>query len=99
MVSPAADSRHSTAIVAHGISDTIDLVLIFPAAPGYFLSEAADVFAWLMKLNNLIEIRFAKTQRGRVLERALATSYPDQCTDCRSRVCTCPPILASTVGR
>jgi len=29
MVSPAADSRHSTAIVAHGIADTIDLVLIF----------------------------------------------------------------------
>ena len=25
-----------------------------PVAPGYFLSEGADVFAWLMHLQNLI---------------------------------------------
>jgi NTP pyrophosphatase (non-canonical NTP hydrolase) len=73
----------------------------FPVAPGYFLSEAADVFAWLMHLQNLIQSKSGVkvADRGKDLARAFATSYPDKCIDCDRPVCTCPPILPGTLGR
>lgn len=83
------------------IGELAEALRFFPSAPGYFLSEAADVFAWLMKLNNLID-EDAETpaeRRGDNLQEAFTTAYPGRCTDCNSAVCTCPLILASTIGR
>jgi hypothetical protein len=76
-------------------------VRVFPAAPGYVLSEAADVFAWLMKLNNMIETKAGVDpgKRGDKLQESLAEMYPARCRDCNGAVCTCPPILPSTIGR
>ena len=83
------------------VGELAESVRVFSAEPGYFLSEAADVFAWLMKLNNLLEFKehVPLDNRGLALERTFSRAYPSRCLDCHSALCTCPPILPSTVGR
>jgi NTP pyrophosphatase (non-canonical NTP hydrolase) len=83
------------------IGELAEALRVFPASPGYFLSEAADVYAWLMKLNNLVEEQSGTLpdERGNALQAAFVSAYPARCIDCNAAVCTCPPILASTVGR
>lgn len=39
------------------LGELSEAVHVFPIAPGYFLSEAADVFAWLMHLQNILHHR------------------------------------------
>jgi pyrimidine deaminase RibD-like protein/NTP pyrophosphatase (non-canonical NTP hydrolase) len=85
--------------LAEEVGELAEALRVFPAAPGYFLSEASDVFAWLMKLNNMVEGKLPRSERGLALQRTLADAYPSRCRDCNSAVCTCPPILASTIGR
>jgi pyrimidine deaminase RibD-like protein/NTP pyrophosphatase (non-canonical NTP hydrolase) len=83
------------------LGELAEAIRVFNAVPGYFLSEAADVFAWLMHIQNLIESK-SRTRfedRGRALEDSFARAYPDGCQECGQRVCACPPILASTIGR
>jgi len=83
------------------LAELAEAVRVFPSVPGYFLSEAADVFAWLMKVQNLIDEKAGrrKENRGRAIEESFAKAYPDACSDCGRLVCSCPPILASTIGR
>jgi pyrimidine deaminase RibD-like protein/NTP pyrophosphatase (non-canonical NTP hydrolase) len=83
------------------IGELAETIRIFPAAPGYFLSEAADVFAWLMRVQNMIDERGDVTdaERGDRLERLFCFAYPDYCTDCGDWKCSCAPILDSTIGR
>lgn len=83
------------------LGELAESLRVFNTVPGYFLSEAADVFAWLMHIQNILDTK-NKTRsedRGSLLEEAFARSYPDGCQDCGQRICTCPPILASTIGR
>jgi pyrimidine deaminase RibD-like protein len=83
------------------LAELAEAVRVFPSVPGYFLSEAADVFAWLMRVQNLIDEAAGRRrqQRGTELEKDFAKAYPDACGDCGRLVCACPPILGSTVGR
>ena len=83
------------------LAELAEAVRVFPSVPGYFLSEAADVFAWLMKVQNIIDEKAGrrKVRRGRAIEESFARAYPDACNDCGRLVCSCPPILASTIGR
>jgi NTP pyrophosphatase (non-canonical NTP hydrolase) len=83
------------------MGELAEAVRVFQAAPGYFLSEAADVFAWLMHIQNIVDQKKGtpKAKRGESIERAFCISYPDMCLDCGSSVCRCPAILESTVGR
>lgn len=69
--------------------------------PGYFLSEATDVFAWLMHIQNIVDSKTGvkADARGNALEIAMSKAYPNGCRDCGKRICVCPPILQSTVGR
>lgn len=97
--STTEDYAKTFAKLAEEVGELAEAVRVFPTAPGYFLSEAADVFAWLMKLNNMVEDNVPKQQRGHALQRTLANAYPSRCRDCNSAVCACPPILPSTVGR
>ena len=85
--------------LAEEVGELAEALRVFRAAPGYFLSEASDVFAWLMKLNNMVEASVPRHERGVVLQRTMAENYPARCRDCNSAVCTCPPILPSTIGR
>ncbi|HXD31606.1 MAG TPA: deaminase [Pyrinomonadaceae bacterium] len=93
------DYTKTFAKLTEEMGELAEAIRVFSAEPGYFLSEAADVFAWLMKLNNLVEAKKPRNERGRLLERAMADSYPARCRDCNSGVCSCPPILPSTIGR
>jgi pyrimidine deaminase RibD-like protein/NTP pyrophosphatase (non-canonical NTP hydrolase) len=83
------------------LGELAEAVRVFSAEPGYFLSEAADVFAWLMHVQNALdsEKQVPKKDRGSGLEVSMCRAYPDSCTDCGQKVCSCPPILASTIGR
>jgi pyrimidine deaminase RibD-like protein len=83
------------------LAELAEAVRVFPAQPGYFLSEAADVFAWLMHIQNLIEQKkgVLKKDRGKALGIAVCHAYPDCCRDCGLSMCGCPPILQSTIGR
>jgi pyrimidine deaminase RibD-like protein/NTP pyrophosphatase (non-canonical NTP hydrolase) len=83
------------------LGELAEAVRVFPAAPGYFVSEAADVYAWLMNIQNNIDFRDEKSEEhyGVLLEESFCKSYPDYCKDCRRPRCICPPILESTMGR
>jgi hypothetical protein len=83
------------------LGELSETLRVFPVAPGYFLSEAADVFAWLMHLQNLIHTKTAVklADRGREMVATFVDAYPDKCIDCNRPVCTCPPILPGTLGR
>lgn len=83
------------------LAELAEAVRVFSAVPGYFLSEAADVFAWLMNIQNIADEKAGRrnSQRGQVLQNEFARTYPDACRDCGASVCRCPPILAATIGR
>lgn len=83
------------------LGELAEALRAFPIAPQYIFSEAADVFAWLMHLENL---RHAKENRrmvdlGERIEDVFFQTYPNKCLDCNNGVCVCPPILADTLGR
>jgi len=83
------------------LAELAEAVRVFSAVPGYFLSEAADVFAWLMNIQNIADEKAGRrnAQRGTKLQDDFAKAYPDACQDCGAFVCRCPPILAATIGR
>jgi pyrimidine deaminase RibD-like protein/NTP pyrophosphatase (non-canonical NTP hydrolase) len=83
------------------LGELAEALRVFPEAPDYFLNEAADVFAWLMHMRNLIDRRggVSKKDRGVVFEKEFCTAYPDRCVDCGEATCICPPILKWTIGR
>lgn len=95
------DFGRSFARLAEELGELAEAVRVFRAEPGYVLSEAADVFAWLMHIQNIIDSKASVTlaNRGDVLELAFAKAYPDGCPACGKRQCACPPILPSTIGR
>lgn len=83
------------------LGELAEALRIFPAAPGYFLSEAADVFAWLMHVQNIIDLKkgILEEDIGKNLETGFCYAYPDRCLDCNQAKCSCPPILEDTIGR
>jgi len=95
------DFGPSFARLTEELGELAEAVRVFRAEPGYFLSEAADVFAWLMHIQNIVDSKSQvhSTKRGDALESAFAKAYPDGCTACGKRQCACPPILPSTIGR
>jgi pyrimidine deaminase RibD-like protein len=91
----------SFARLSEELGELAEALRIFSSVPGYFLSEACDVFAWLMHIQNIIETKkgILKAKRGELLNASLANSYPDICLDCSKPVCACPPVLSKTIGR
>jgi len=87
--------------LAEELGELAEAVRVFSAEPGYFLSEASDVFAWLMHVKNNIDSErdVPIASRGAELEETVWQLYPDSCSDCGQKMCACPPILASTIGR
>lgn len=95
------DYGPSFARLTEELGELAEAVRVFRAEPGYFLSEAADVFAWLMHIQNIVDSKASvhSAKRGDSLEQAFVKAYPDSCTACGKRQCACPPILQSTIGR
>lgn len=91
----------SFARLAEELGELAEAVRVFRAEPGYFLSEAADVFAWLMHIQNIVDSKahVPLAKRGEALELAFTKAYPDSCIACGKKQCACPPILQSTIGR
>ena len=83
------------------LGEVAEAVRVFPVAPGYFLSEGADLFAWLMHLHGVVSAKNEAQGKPRLpqLQQGLGEMYPGVCRDCGSSVCTCPPILPKTLGR
>jgi pyrimidine deaminase RibD-like protein/NTP pyrophosphatase (non-canonical NTP hydrolase) len=100
-VQQTEDFGPTFARLAEELGELAEAIRVFSAVPGYFLSEAADVFAWLMHIQNLIdrEKGVPREEKGKTLEVDFCTAYPDLCLDCKSSLCMCPPILETTVGR
>lgn len=85
--------------LAEELGELAECVRVMDIVPTTFLSEAADVFAWLMKLANLYGEKKNTPPAPLDLNMLLARVYPDRCDECKNRVCSCPPILPSTVTR
>jgi pyrimidine deaminase RibD-like protein/NTP pyrophosphatase (non-canonical NTP hydrolase) len=97
-VTSTEDYKPVFARLVEELGELSEAIRVFPAEPGYFLSEACDVFAWLMRIQNIYDSKHNK-KVGDALNMGLAKSYPDICLDCNQDVCSCPPILKSTIGR
>lgn len=95
------DYGPSFARLAEELGELAEAIRVFRSEPGYVLSEAADVFAWLMHIQNISDTKalVKPAERGSALETALAKLYPGGCAECSNMICTCPPILSSTIGR
>ena len=100
-VQQVEDYEKSFARLCEELGELAESIRIFPASPRYFLSEAADVFAWLMHIQNLIDYKkgVKKADSGKALQLAFCSAYPDMCIVCGNEICNCPPILETTVGR
>lgn len=83
------------------LGELAEALRVFPIAPGYFLSEASDVFAWLMHLQLLVYDKQSinAKDRGDLFAQTFLVAYRDCCSACGNSVCTCPPILQGTKGR
>ena len=80
------------------IGELSEAIRLFDSEPGFFLSEASDVFAWLMHLINNFENRVIK-ERGYFIEELMCRNYPDYCLDCVKSPCICPPIIIRSKAR
>jgi NTP pyrophosphatase (non-canonical NTP hydrolase) len=89
------------------LGELAEAVRVLPITRSYFVSEATDVFAWLMGVANQLR---ADDYRRRVDERRwhgddehlneiLWREYPGVCGYCNSPSCKCPPIPAATMNR
>ena len=87
--------------LAEELGELAEALRVFSAQPGYFLSEAADVFAWLMHIANIVDFKDGVRREaiGVRLSASMCRLYPDACKDCGRSVCACPPILQNTIGR
>jgi NTP pyrophosphatase (non-canonical NTP hydrolase) len=83
------------------LGELAEAVRVLPLAPQYFVSEAPDVFAWLMGFANQFDFDrgVADFDYGSSLEKAMLREYPGHCKLCERHVCKCPPIPAETLGR
>ena len=79
------------------LGELAEAVRVFDVAPGLFLNEAPDVFAWILQIQNSLDQDHGHL--GDELERAFCKAYPDLCRYCAAETCQCPAILPSTVGR
>lgn len=78
------------------LGELAECIRVIDMIPNSFLSEAADVFAWLMHLTSLVESREQTTID---LSALLFDRFPDRCTDCNSAICSCPPLLPRSINR
>jgi hypothetical protein len=77
------------------LGELAEAVRVFTVEPSYFISEAADLFAWLMQFHNSIDRSVNNLSSGRLF----ADEFPDLCRSCGQSACICPPIRPETLGR
>jgi hypothetical protein len=92
------DFQGSFARLTEELGEMAEAIRVREIAPSYFISEAADVFAWLMRVQNLYDMK-TQAPDHKTLERWLAEAYPGKCLECGDATCSCPAILDSAFGR
>jgi NTP pyrophosphatase (non-canonical NTP hydrolase) len=92
-------TNHETNIrrLTEELGELCEAVRTLSVAPEYFVSEAHDVFAWLMGLANQFD--FDNRQGpGLQLERDMEECHPVHCRKCLHQICVCPPVHPDTLG-
>jgi NTP pyrophosphatase (non-canonical NTP hydrolase) len=81
------------------LGELAEAIRVIDNYPNYFLSEAADVFSYLMGIANEIA-QTGNDENGLVsIESQFLLLYSGMCRQCKSNICVCPHLPASTVGR
>ncbi|MCA1498285.1 MULTISPECIES: CHAT domain-containing protein [unclassified Bradyrhizobium] len=93
------DGGRSSLGLLEELGELAEAIRVFDVHPRYFLGEAADIFSYIMGLANEHSIREAQEGRSFSFGNEFVARYPGLCTQCGSRVCTCPAIPQATVGR
>ena len=83
--------------LAEEMGELAEALRVREIAPAYYISEAADVFAWLMRVQTWYNIQTGSD--GDTLGRWMQAAYPGRCTECGQTTCACPAILDSAYGR
>jgi NTP pyrophosphatase (non-canonical NTP hydrolase) len=98
---PRDDStNHETNVhrLSEELGELCEAVRTLFVAPEYFVSEAPDVFAWLMGFANQFDFD-NRQEIGNQLQRDMSECYPGYCKSCQRQVCKCTPIHPDTLGR
>jgi NTP pyrophosphatase (non-canonical NTP hydrolase) len=85
--------------IAQEMGELAEGVRLLPLNPGFFMNEAVDVFAWLMRYANFEDQDHGRGGLGERLEDLLWNEYPGQCRHCQSEICKCAPIPTDSWGR
>jgi NTP pyrophosphatase (non-canonical NTP hydrolase) len=91
-------SQNDSVRLSEELGELCEAIRSLAIAPQYFISEAPDVFAWLMGIANQFDADYDR-EFGFKLERNMVTQYPSTCRFCDFAICKCPPIHPDTLGR
>jgi NTP pyrophosphatase (non-canonical NTP hydrolase) len=94
------DRSRSTLGLFEELGELAEAVRVFDRYPKYLAGEAADTFSYLMGLANEHNLRLAQDNSPSIsLQEEFLKRFPGLCMGCGNRVCICPSIPRSTVGR
>ena len=94
------DRARSTLGLFEELGELAEAVRVFDRYPKYFAGEAADTFSYLMGIANEHNLRLQQDGGASVsLQDEFLKRFPGVCIGCGNRVCVCPSIPRSTVGR
>jgi NTP pyrophosphatase (non-canonical NTP hydrolase) len=94
------DRGRSSLGLLEELGELAEAIRVYERHPKYFIGEAADVFSYLMGLANEHSIRLLmREDKEFSIEEEYINRYWGLCAQCGYRVCICPPIPESTVGR
>jgi NTP pyrophosphatase (non-canonical NTP hydrolase) len=94
------DRARSTLGLFEELGELAEAVRVFDRYPKYFAGEAADTFSYLMGIANEHNLRLQQDGSACVsLHDEYLKRFPGLCIGCGNRICVCPSIPRSTVGR
>lgn len=90
----------STIGLLEELGEMAEAIRVFDRYPKYLAGEAADVFSYIMGIANEHNMQLqidGKTDFN--FEKEMLKRYPGICPQCGYKICICPNIPESTVGR
>lgn len=84
------------------LGELAEAVRVIDVYPNYFLSEAADVFTYLMGIANELSGHIVVSNPDAPpfsLEHEFVRRFPGACSQCNSSICICPHLPEATIGR
>lgn len=100
-VSQVASIESIFARLMEEVGELAEAVRAMRVLPGYFLSEIADVFAWIMQIINTLEVRqeWPEGEMGKRITLRMISDYPGKCSKCGSQICRCPTVHPEDLPR